>query len=48
MNSLRGLDILQELIDDSSITEIMVNGPNDIYIEKNGIMSKTDLMKCHL
>ena len=44
MNSLRGLDILQELIDDSSITEIMVNGPNDIYIEKNGVMSKTDLI----
>ena len=44
MNSLRGLDILQELIDDSSITEIMVNGPNAIYIEKNGIVSKTDLV----
>lgn len=43
MNSLRGLDILQELIDDSSITEIMVNGPKDIFIEKNGILTKTDL-----
>ena len=43
MNSLRGLDILQELIEDSSITEIMVNGPNSIYIEKNGLVSKTDL-----
>lgn len=43
MNSLRGLDILQELIEDPSITEIMVNSPNDIFIEKNGIVSKTDL-----
>lgn len=43
MNSLRGLDILQELIEDPSITEIMVNGPRDIFIEKNGIVSKTDL-----
>ncbi|NLC19977.1 MAG: CpaF family protein [Clostridiales bacterium] len=35
-NSIRKLDILQELVDDSSITEIMVNGPNKIFIEKNG------------
>lgn len=43
MNSLRGLDILQDLIDDPSISEIMVNGPNHIFIEKDGIVSKTDL-----
>ena len=43
MNSLRGLDILQDLIDDSSITEIMVNGPEDIFIERNGVISKTNL-----
>lgn len=35
-NSIRRLDILQELIEDSSITEIMVNGPNNIFIEQNG------------
>lgn len=35
-NSIRRLDILQELIEDSSITEIMVNGPGNIFIEKNG------------
>jgi len=35
-NSIRKLDILQELVDDSSITEIMVNGPDKIFIEKNG------------
>ena len=35
MNSLRGLDILQELVEDPSITEIMVNGPDNIFIEKN-------------
>lgn len=43
MNSLRGLDILQELVDDSSISEIMVNSPKDIFVEKNGIVFKTDL-----
>lgn len=40
--SLRKLDILQELLDDDGITEIMVNGPEDIFIEKRGILQKTD------
>lgn len=40
--SLRKLDILQELLDDDEITEIMVNGPEDIYIEKRGILQKTN------
>lgn len=44
MNSLRGLDILQELVEDPSITEIMVNGPDNIFIEKNGNVYKTDLV----
>jgi pilus assembly protein CpaF len=35
-NSIRRLDILQELIEDPTITEIMVNGLNNIFIEKNG------------
>ena len=35
-NSLRKLDVLQELVDDRDVTEIMVNGPNDIFYEKAG------------
>ena len=35
-NSIRRLDILQELIEDTAITEIMVNGPNHIFIERDG------------
>lgn len=35
-NSLRKLDILQELVDDKTVTEIMVNGPNEIFYEKAG------------
>lgn len=35
-NSLRKLDVLQELLEDDEITEIMVNGPNHIFYEKNG------------
>lgn len=34
--SVRRLDILQDLIDDREVTEIMVNGPDRIYVEKNG------------
>lgn len=39
-NSIRRLDVLQELIDDSEITEIMINGPDNIFIEKYGKISK--------
>lgn len=34
--SIRKLDILQELVDDTSITEIMINGTESIFIEKEG------------
>ena len=43
-HSLRKLDILQTLIDNPSITEIMVNGPKSIYIEEKGRLYKLD--KC--
>jgi pilus assembly protein CpaF len=35
-NSIRKLDILQPLIEDKTITEIMVNGEENIFIEKQG------------
>lgn len=35
-NSIRRLDILQELVEDTSITEIMINGAQNIFIEQNG------------
>ena len=39
-HSLRKLDILQELIEDEMVTEIMVNGPNEVYYEKEGQFHK--------
>lgn len=42
-NSIRGLDILQDLVDDDSISEIMVNGKNGIFIERDGSISKVEL-----
>ena len=35
-DSFRRLDILQELVDDPAVTEIMVNGPGEIFIETGG------------
>lgn len=41
--SIRQLDILQELIDDNRVTEIMVNGKDHIFIEREGRIYETDL-----
>lgn len=35
-NSLRKLDILEELTEDPKVTEIMINGKDHIFLEKNG------------
>ena len=35
-HSIRRLDVLQDLIDRDEITEIMINGPDRIFIEKGG------------
>lgn len=39
-DSIRGLDVLQELLESENISEIMVNGARQIFIEKNGKMSQ--------
>jgi pilus assembly protein CpaF len=41
-NSIRGLDVLQDLIEDPLVTEIMVNGTDKIFIEKNGTICCSD------
>lgn len=35
-NSIRRLDVLQELVEDTSITEIMINGAKEIFVERDG------------
>lgn len=42
-NSMRGLGVLQPLVDDPSVTEIMINGPDDVFIEQNGKLFKKDV-----
>lgn len=39
-NTLRRLDVLQELLEDDTVTEIMVNGYDCIYVERKGKLSK--------
>ena len=41
-NSIRRLDILQQLLDDDDITEIMVNGTDGIFLEKEGVLRQWD------
>ena len=42
-DSLRRLDILQIFVEDSSVTEIMINGKDHIFIEKEGKLSELDI-----
>lgn len=42
-HAVRKLDVLQELVDDPQITEIMINGPNKIFIEQNGRLIESEL-----
>lgn len=41
-NGIRRLDLLQELIEDPCVTEVMVNGPKDIFVEKDGRLFRWD------
>lgn len=41
-NAFRRLDLLQDLIEDQEITEIMINGTQNILVEKKGKIYRTD------
>lgn len=41
-NAFRRLDLLQDLIEDQEITEIMINGMQNIFVEKKGKIYRTD------
>lgn len=40
--AIRKLDVLQQFIDNPDITEIMVNGKDHIFVEKDGVLMETD------
>lgn len=39
-NSIKKFDILQDLMEDDRISEIMVNGLKDIFVEKDGVITR--------
>lgn len=41
-SSIRGFGLLDSIISDDTITEVMINGPDDIFIEKNGRLLKLE------
>ena len=43
ISEILGLGPIEPLLKDSSITEVMVNGPDSIYIERKGRLQKTDV-----
>ena len=38
--SIRGLDVLGTIIEDKTITEVMINGYDNIFVEQNGRVKK--------
>ena len=41
-SSIRGLGLLDTIMSDDSITEVMINGPDNIFIEQNGKLKKIE------
>lgn len=41
-SSIRGFGLLDTIISDDSITEVMINGPENVFIEQNGRLFKLD------
>ncbi|GMK39355.1 pilus assembly protein CpaF [Paenibacillus sp. CCS19] len=39
-HSFRGLDVLQPLVDDPEVTEIMINGHEQIFVERKGQLTR--------
>lgn len=43
VQELCGLGPIDEYLDDPEVTEIMVNGPKEIYVERSGVLHRTDV-----
>lgn len=44
-SSIRGMGLLDEIMNDENITEVMINGPDDIFVEKSGKDKRSSLIK---
>jgi pilus assembly protein CpaF len=43
LNDLLGFGPIQSLLDDDAVTEVMVNGPKKVFVEKKGQLTKTNI-----
>ncbi|MBA4380136.1 MAG: type II secretion system protein E [Anaerolinea sp.] len=43
-NEILGYGPIQPLLDDPDVSEVMVNGPKNVYVEKNGRLIKTNIV----
>ena len=41
-SSIRGFGILDTIMNDDDITEVMINGPDNIFVEKSGKLMRLD------
>ncbi len=43
LDEMLGFGPIQPLLEDDAVTEVMVNGPNNVYVERDGKLIKTDV-----
>lgn len=43
VDELGGLGPLEQLLRDPAVTDVMVNGPDQVYVERDGVLSATDV-----
>lgn len=43
MDELFGLGPIQPLVEDQSITDIMINGPSDVFFERDGKLQRSEI-----
>jgi pilus assembly protein CpaF len=43
LDEIKGFGPIQRLLEDNSITEVMVNGPRQVYVERSGKLQKTNV-----
>ena len=42
VDAVFGFGVLEDLITDESVTEVMVNGPDQVFVERGGVLEQTD------
>ncbi len=43
LNEVFGLGPIEQLLDDPTVSDILVNGPDTVYVERRGMLEKTDV-----